>query len=219
MRIFCKYHICSKSATTWHHVQIHKKATSLQHIGNRWLRGICSPATGAKIYAKLFICLYAKMAKMSDFSNHNIFAYMLASRANLNFHPVVLFVATVFTVSPPVIRSSTYNPSRIAFTSSGCLVYQNFKCSLIPPSRRNGEHVIPNKARVKRYTETSSQPGLCRKNLNESRSPSLMRTCKNAFSISPVSKIGWNRARTRTLHSGGPGCKHSFKDISFADAS
>ena len=28
------------------------------------------------------------MAKMSDFSNHNIFAYMLASCANLNFHPV-----------------------------------------------------------------------------------------------------------------------------------
>ena len=26
------------------------------------------------------------MAKMSDFSNHNIFAYMLASCANLNFH-------------------------------------------------------------------------------------------------------------------------------------
>ena len=88
MRIFCKYHICNKSATTWHHVQIHKKAKSLQHIGNRWLRGICSPATGAKIYAKTFICLYAKMAKMSDFSNHNIFAYMLASCANLNFHPV-----------------------------------------------------------------------------------------------------------------------------------
>ena len=88
MRIFCKYHICNKSATTWHHVQIHKKATSLQHIGNRWLRGICSPATGAKIYAKIFICLYAKMAKMSDFSNHNIFAYMLASCANLNFHLV-----------------------------------------------------------------------------------------------------------------------------------
>ena len=89
MRIFCKYNICNKSATIWHHVQIHKKATSLQHIGNRWLRGICSPATGAKIYAKIFICLYAKMAKMSDFSNHNIFAYMLASCANLNFHPVV----------------------------------------------------------------------------------------------------------------------------------
>ena len=30
------------------------------------------------------------MAKMSDFSNHNIFAYMLASCANLNFHPVPL---------------------------------------------------------------------------------------------------------------------------------
>ena len=88
MRIFCKYHIRNKSATNWHHVQIHKKATSLQHIGNRWLRGICSPATGAKICAKIFICLYAKMAKMSDFSNHNIFAYMLASCANLNFHPV-----------------------------------------------------------------------------------------------------------------------------------
>ena len=116
MRIFCKYHICNNLAlgqipekrnfdsicvyfanitfatnpqlATWHHVQIHKKATSLQHIGNRWLRGICSPATGAKIYAKTFICLYAKMAKMSDFSNHNIFAYMLASCANLNFHPV-----------------------------------------------------------------------------------------------------------------------------------
>ena len=88
MRIFCKYHIRNKSATNWHHVQIHKKATSLQHIGNRWLRGICSPATGAKICAKTFICLYAKMAKMSDFSNHNIFAYMLASCANLNFHPV-----------------------------------------------------------------------------------------------------------------------------------
>ena len=28
------------------------------------------------------------MAKISDFSNHNIFAYMLASCANLNFHPV-----------------------------------------------------------------------------------------------------------------------------------
>ena len=88
MRIFCKYHIRNKSATNWHHVQIHKKATSLQHIGNLWLRGICSPATGAKICAKTFICLYAKMAKMSDFSNHNIFAYMLASCANLNFHPV-----------------------------------------------------------------------------------------------------------------------------------
>ena len=25
---------------------------------------------------------------MSDFSNHNIFAYMLATCANLNFHPV-----------------------------------------------------------------------------------------------------------------------------------
>ena len=52
------------------------------------LRGICSPATVAKTYAKIFICLYAKVAKMSDFSNHNIFAYMLASCANLNFHPV-----------------------------------------------------------------------------------------------------------------------------------
>ena len=30
------------------------------------------------------------MAKMSDFSNHNIFAYMLASCANLNFHAVRL---------------------------------------------------------------------------------------------------------------------------------
>ena len=91
--MFSKYHICDKSATIWHHVQIHKKATFLQHIGNRWLRGICSPATGAKIYAKLFICLYAKMAKMSDFSNHNVFAYMLASCANLNFHPVYIWVS------------------------------------------------------------------------------------------------------------------------------
>ena len=93
MHMFSKYHICDKSATIWHHVQIHKKATFLQHIGNRWLCGICSPATGAKIYAKLFICLYAKMAKMSDFSNHNVFAYMLASCANLNFHPVYIWVS------------------------------------------------------------------------------------------------------------------------------
>ena len=94
-----KYHICDKSATTWHHVQIHKKATFLQHIGNRWLRGICSPATGAKIYAKLFICLYAKMAKMSDFSNHNVFAYMLASCANLNFYPVYIIWVSVTCVT------------------------------------------------------------------------------------------------------------------------
>ena len=67
---------------------------------------------------------------------------------------------------------------------------QSFKCSLITLPRRNGEHVILNQARVKRYTETSSQPGLCQKYLNESRSSSLMRTCKNPFSISPVSKIG-----------------------------
>ena len=32
------------------------------------------------------------MAKMSDFSNHNIFAYMLASCANLNFHPVSVII-------------------------------------------------------------------------------------------------------------------------------
>ena len=37
------------------------------------------------------------MAKMSDFSNHNIFAYMLASCANLNFHPV--------------LATATFNPS------------------------------------------------------------------------------------------------------------
>ena len=108
MRIFCKYHICNKSATTWHHVQIHKKATSLQHIGNRWLRGICSPATGAKIYAKIFICLYAKMAKMSDFSNHNIFAYMLASCANLNFHPVsVIYTVLCKCFRPPCFLGLT----------------------------------------------------------------------------------------------------------------
>ena len=46
----------NKSTTTWHHVQLHKKATSLQHMGNRLLRSICSAAMGAKIYAKLFIC-------------------------------------------------------------------------------------------------------------------------------------------------------------------
>ena len=92
MHIFCEYHICNKSTTTWHHVQIYKKATSLQHIGNQWLRGICSPAMGAKIYAKLFICLYAKMAKICEFRNRNTFAYMLASCANLNFHPVLNFV-------------------------------------------------------------------------------------------------------------------------------
>ena len=36
------------------------------------------------------------MAKMSDFSNHNIFAYMLASCANLNFHPVVSYDVRFF---------------------------------------------------------------------------------------------------------------------------
>ena len=63
----------------WHHVQIYKKATSLQHIGNRWLRGICSPAMGAKIYAKVFISLYAKMAKMCDFSNRTFAALCMTT--------------------------------------------------------------------------------------------------------------------------------------------
>ena len=31
------------------------------------------------------------MAKMSDFSNHNIIAYILASCANLNLHPVYTY--------------------------------------------------------------------------------------------------------------------------------
>ena len=40
MRIFCKCHICNKCATTWHHVQIYKKATSLQHIGNQHKKAV-----------------------------------------------------------------------------------------------------------------------------------------------------------------------------------
>ena len=43
------------------------------------------------------------MAKMSDFSNHNIFAYMLASCANLNFHPVLLVLS--------IILNNGYNTS------------------------------------------------------------------------------------------------------------
>ena len=105
MRIFCKYHICNKSATTWHHVQIHKKATSLQHIGNRWLRGICSPATGAKIYAKTFICLYAKMAKMSDFSNHNILANKTRRLYKCNL--TLLYVIYKYTFTKPSFAGCT----------------------------------------------------------------------------------------------------------------
>ena len=147
MRIFCKYHIRNKSATSWHHVQIHKKATSLQHIDNRWLRGICSPATGAKICAKTFICLYAKMAKMSDFSNHNIFAYMLASCANLNFHPVQPCVRKTLSVSPtaklqPVtptlktisstVRDQPVFPVRKALSASSVLSTQDIRDVPIP---------------------------------------------------------------------------------------
>ena len=43
---------------------------------------------GAKIYAKLVLCMHAKIAKMSDFGNRNIFAHKFASWANVTFHPV-----------------------------------------------------------------------------------------------------------------------------------
>ena len=81
----------------------------MQHIGNRWLRGICNPAVGAKIYAKLVLCMHAKIAKMSDFGNRNIFVHKFASWANLTFHPVhisptkFILHAYIYYINPTLI--------------------------------------------------------------------------------------------------------------------
>ena len=138
---------------------------------------------------------------------------------------VAFFFAAISTVPLPIIKSSTYRPSRNSLTNSGCWLSHERRCWLMIPPRRNGEHVRPKRARVKRSTKVSRQ-GL-QWNLRASLSSSFIRICRNAFLRSPARSTGCDLALTRMSHSrfcsGGPGWRQSFRDgsliFSLAEAS
>ena len=77
------------------------------------------------------------MAKMSDFSNHNIFAYIMASCANLNFHPVLCHLNTQFNMYTTTSKQQEGSTCKDSYPN--CFIATNSTAKLWRGAMNHGE--------------------------------------------------------------------------------
>lgn len=122
----------------------------------------------------------------------------------------------ISTVSPLVIKSSTYRPSQVSLISSWYWLSQVSRCCLVTPFSRKGKHVSPNRSLVQWKTKLLLLFGGLQWNRRESWSSSLILIWRKVFCKLPVSSTGWIldfiRMSNRRFWREGPGCRQSLRD-------
>ena len=125
-----------------------------------------------------------------------------------------------WTVSPSLMISSTLRERWSSSTSIGRSHFHRSKCEAMTPPRRNGDEARPNSTLVN-LSVLNSPVFVAQWNRSASRSLSLMRIWRKAFSMSPVNATGKVLFYTSNSHilffKGGPGYRHSFKEGSLVD--